>query len=253
VHRLRYRCASSQYTGLHCYRNFSFNKAMLTLSNSSHFFFFSDQSIIHTTTYNKTGVGTMKVFHPTNLPLRRTHERVLFVVYLLGGLAFTVKVDGVHAETTLITVWLSFILAISFMETWVRYKAPLLRRNVAVDVGRHIFGALTAVEFGLAGAFWITRYSTKGSSSSSFFPAVATVVLLFLSFFLLPLIFIRAKQKIVNEAGPPEIWTTEEKVTLKLISNEISGEPVAPITKLPLAYTLLEMTKAICLFLFLCW
>ena len=193
----------------------------------------------------------MKVFHPTNLPLRRPHERVLFVIYLLGGLIFTVKVDGVHAESTLITVWLSFILAISFMETWVRYKAPLLRKNIAVDVGRYIFGALTAVEFGLAGAFWITRY-TKGSSTSSVFPAVATVVLLFLSFFLLPLIFIRAKQKIVNEGAPLEFWTKEERVVLTLIQSEISGEPLTP-TKLPVAYALLEMTKAVCLLLFLCW
>jgi hypothetical protein len=49
-------------------------------------------------------IDKMKVFHPTNLPLRRPHERVLFVIYLLGGLAFTVKADGVHAESTLITV-----------------------------------------------------------------------------------------------------------------------------------------------------
>jgi hypothetical protein len=193
----------------------------------------------------------MKVFHPTNLPLRRTHERALFLFYLLGGLAFTVMADLVHAESTLITVWFSFILAISFMESWVRYKAPLLRDNVKVDVGRYIFGSLTAVEFGLAGAFWITR-CTKGSSNSSFLPAVATVVLLFSSFFLLPLIFIRAKQKIVNEAGPLEIWTKGEKAILKSISDEISGEPLTP-TKLPVAYGLLEMKKSICLLLFLCW
>jgi hypothetical protein len=187
-----------------------------------------------------------------NLPLRRPYERVLFVFYLLGGLASTVKVDGAHAEATLITVWLSFILAISFMEAWVRLKAPLPRKNIAVDVGRRIFifAALNAVEFGLAGAFWITRY-TKGSSNSSAFPAAATAVLLFLSFFLLPLIFLRAKQKIVNEAGPPEIWTKEEKAVLKKISNEISGQPLAP-KKLPVAYAVLEMTKAVCLLLFLC-
>jgi hypothetical protein len=157
----------------------------------------------------------------------------------------------VHAESTLITVWFSFILAISFMEAWVRYKAPLLRKNIAVDVGRYVFASLNAVEFGLAGAFWITRY-TKGSSNSSILPAVATVVLLFLSCFLLPLIFIRAKQKIVNEAAPLEFWTKEERVILKSISNDISGEPLTP-TKLPVAYALLEMTKAFCLFLFLCW
>jgi hypothetical protein len=137
------------------------------------------------------------------------------------------------------------------MESWVRYRAPLLRKNLAVDVGRYIFGSLTAVEFGLAGAFWITRY-TKGSSNSSVLPAVATVIMLFLSFFLLPLIIIRAKQKIVNDAGPLEIWTKEEKAILKSISDEISGEPLTP-TKLPVAYALLEMIKAVCLLLFLCW
>jgi hypothetical protein len=124
----------------------------------------------------------------------------MFVIYLLGGLLFTVKVDGVHAESTLSTVCLSLILAISFMEASVRYKAPLLQKNIAVDVGRYVFASLNAVEFGLAGAFRITPRYTKGSSNSSILPAVATAVLLFLSRFLLPLIFIRAKQKIVNEA-----------------------------------------------------
>lgn len=95
----------------------------------------------------------MKFFHPTNLPLRRPHEQGLFVFYLVAGLASTVRVDGAHAESTLITVWLSFILAISFMEAWVGLKAPLLRKNIAVDIGRHIFAALNAVDFGLASAF----------------------------------------------------------------------------------------------------
>jgi hypothetical protein len=141
-------------------------------------------------------------------------------------------------------------MAISFMEAWVRLKAPLLRKNIAVDVGRHIFAALNAVEFGLAGAFWITRY-TKGSSNSSALPAVATAVLLLLAFFLLPMIFLRAKQKIVYEAGPLEIWMEEEKALMKLISNEISGQPLTP-AKLPVAYALMEMIKAVCLLLYLC-
>jgi hypothetical protein len=55
------------------------------------------------------------------------HERVLFVIYLLGGLVFTVKVDGEHAESTLITVWFSFILAISFMEATLRRNCSRAR------------------------------------------------------------------------------------------------------------------------------
>ena len=47
-------------------------------------------------------------------------------------------------------VWAGFILAISFMEAWVKFRAESLEFTVGLDVGQHVFGALNMVERFLA-------------------------------------------------------------------------------------------------------
>lgn len=43
-------------------------------------------------------------------------------------------------------IWFGFICAISFMEAPVKFTAPLLSREVGLDVGRTVFAALNRVE-----------------------------------------------------------------------------------------------------------
>jgi len=43
-------------------------------------------------------------------------------------------------------IWIGFVLAISFMEAWVKFRAESLDLPTALDVGRHVFGALNGVE-----------------------------------------------------------------------------------------------------------
>ncbi|WP_421920669.1 hypothetical protein [Marinifilum sp.] len=43
-------------------------------------------------------------------------------------------------------IWVGFILAISFMESWVKFRAESLELATALDVGVHVFGALNLVE-----------------------------------------------------------------------------------------------------------
>lgn len=187
----------------------------------------------------------------TNLPLSRSHERILFLVYLVAGLASTKAVDQFHTESIIALIWLSFILAISFMEAWVKFKAPLLRKHVAVDVGRYVFASLNAVELGLVGAFWFTRALRGNSESPSpIFPAVATGVLLFMVLYIGPMLFLRAKYKMVHEAEPPDRLLEGEKIALQLIADEIRGQRL-PHEKLHIVYVCLEAVKVICLVLFL--
>jgi hypothetical protein len=65
---------------------------------------------------------------------------------LLGGLAF---------------VWAGLVAGISFLEAPVKFTAPSLTREVGLDVGRHVFGALNRVELVLAlvsgGLVWAAR------------------------------------------------------------------------------------------------
>jgi hypothetical protein len=188
----------------------------------------------------------------TNLPLSRPHERILFLFYLLAGLVSAKAVDQLHTESILALVWLSFVLAISFMEAWVKFKAPLLRKHVAVDVGRYVFACLNAVELGLAGAFWVT-HAIRGSSESPspIFAAMATGVLLLMVVYLGPMLFLRAKYKMVHEAEPAERLLEEEKVALQQIAEEIRDQPL-PHENLHAVYVCLEVVKVLCLVLFLC-
>lgn len=43
-------------------------------------------------------------------------------------------------------IWAGFVLAISFMEAWVKFRAESLEFAVGLDVGQHVFGALNMVE-----------------------------------------------------------------------------------------------------------
>jgi len=43
-------------------------------------------------------------------------------------------------------VWFGMVMAISFMESWVKFTAPTMPREVGLDVGRTVFAALNRVE-----------------------------------------------------------------------------------------------------------
>ncbi len=52
-------------------------------------------------------------------------------------------------------VWIGFLLAISFMEAWVKFRAVSLDLPTGLDVGMHVFGALNMVERFFAAALLV--------------------------------------------------------------------------------------------------
>jgi hypothetical protein len=52
-------------------------------------------------------------------------------------------------------VWIGFLLAISFMEAWVKFRAISLDLPTGLDVGMHVFGALNMVERFFAAALLV--------------------------------------------------------------------------------------------------
>lgn len=44
-------------------------------------------------------------------------------------------------------IWLGFVGAISFMESWLKFKAPGINRSLGVGIGRLVFKALNRVEW----------------------------------------------------------------------------------------------------------
>lgn len=67
-------------------------------------------------------------------------------------------------------IWTGFVCAISFMEAWLKFRAPGVTLPLGLGIGRLVFGALNKVEWVcailiaatlfLGGKPWVTREST---------------------------------------------------------------------------------------------
>ncbi|CEG41119.1 uncharacterized protein PHALS_11284 [Plasmopara halstedii] len=62
------------------------------------------------------------------------------------------------AASFLSLVWLGFLLAISWTESWVKFRAPFIPRHLALDLGRTMFAALLSIEIGLNAGLWMCYY-----------------------------------------------------------------------------------------------
>ena len=73
----------------------------------------------------------MGALHRPQRQLLRAADQRLTPTALLGALAL---------------LWGGMLLGISFLEAWVKFRAPSLSLSEGLDVGRHVFGALNAIE-----------------------------------------------------------------------------------------------------------
>jgi hypothetical protein len=74
-------------------------------------------------------------------------------------------------------VWLGMVLAISFLETPLKFRAPGVTVPIGLGIGRLVFRALNCVEAVLA-AVVLAAVLAGGPSAGVLGPAVAVVVLL---------------------------------------------------------------------------
>ena len=101
-------------------------------------------------------------------------------------------------------IWSGMVLGISFLEAPVKFMAPSLTLPVALDVGRHVFGALNLVELGwmaLSMALMVAAWSQLSRSGVIMLPVIWTVVAA-QSLWLLPALNARASQIIAGEMPP---------------------------------------------------
>lgn len=99
-----------------------------------------------------------------------------------------------------IGVWIGFILAISFMEAWLKFRAPGVTREIGLGIGRLVFTALNRVELVCCTAVFITLAViglwSQDSVNLPFY--IATTVLLVQTFYYLPALNKRAEQIIAG-------------------------------------------------------
>lgn len=226
--------------------------------------------------------------------LERSHEKIISLVF--GGMSGTVlyfagihsQTDGlppiepgkwlIMAETSLALSWSSMIVAISFLEAWTKFRAPFLKKYVAVDVGRHVFAAFNSAELGIAAAFWLHRlflcckvqqilgggilFKSKSYYEQFSFtlPAAATISLLAQVLVIAPKLYRRAKRRILDgfDESLPSVkisMTKAEQVALIDISQDFRRSKKIPSRLWHSLYALLEIVKMGCLnaFVILSW
>jgi hypothetical protein len=101
---------------------------------------------------------------------QKIQKKILFVTYLTFGVLLVYSHSSASSqkiELILTTLWLGFVLAISFMEAWVKFKAPFCPRHFALDIGRNIFPALNAIEVALCLSHWMLWLRTLNETATA--------------------------------------------------------------------------------------
>lgn len=106
-----------------------------------------------------------------------------------------------------IYMWMGFTCAISFMEAWLKFRAPGVSLPVGLGIGRLVFSALNKVEWGfaviLAACFLTGQDKGLFSRSNGALYIIALLLLALETLWLLPRLDARAGAAIRGEPVPP--------------------------------------------------
>lgn len=102
-------------------------------------------------------------------------------------------------------LWIGFVGAISFMEAWLKFRAPGITVALGLGIGRLVFKALNKVEliFAFVILLNIFLHSTNFLSWQTFVFAIPLLLLVIQTFWLLPALDIRAELHIQGQQVPP--------------------------------------------------
>lgn len=102
-------------------------------------------------------------------------------------------------------LWIGFVCAISFMEAWLKFRAPGISVPLGLGIGRLVFNALNNVEWIFSIAILITILFPYGYKLSflgiTYF--IPLVLLILQTIWLLPALDIRAELHIQGAIVPP--------------------------------------------------
>ena len=90
-------------------------------------------------------------------------------------------------------VWAGMLLAIPFLEAWVKFRAPSLSLEEGLDVGRHVFGALNLVEIIAATSMLALTWLARPARRIVCAAAVAAAIVAVQSVWLLPVLDARVE------------------------------------------------------------
>ena len=96
--------------------------------------------------------------------------------------------------------WLGFVCAISFMEAWLKFRAPGVTLPIGLGIGRLVFGALNKVEWAFAIVVVVSAlaHSKTILTLPNIVLAVIVVILVLQTTWMLPALDARAESYIQN-------------------------------------------------------
>ena len=85
-------------------------------------------------------------------------------------------------------IWIGFVCAISFMEAWLKFRAPQVTLAVGLSIGKLIFGALNTVEWCFALSILVLTFASgkKITFKKSIFFILPILLLILQTLYLLP-------------------------------------------------------------------
>jgi hypothetical protein len=122
-------------------------------------------------------------------------------------------------------VWLGMVLAISFVETPLKFRAPGVTLQVGLGVGRLVFRALNVCEVALAAVVVASFAITPPTTGVGIAAAVAVVVLLAQVLVVRPRLTGRSDTVLAGEEGPRSRahWAYVGLEIVKVIALLIAG------------------------------
>lgn len=131
-----------------------------------------------------------------------------------------------HLLIAITFIWIGFVCAISFMEAWLKFRAPGVTLAIGLSIGKIVFNVLNKIEilFALVILFLMFNSVNPLLNSQNIYFLVPFIILLIQTTLLLPVLHSRAQA-------------------------HIEGQPVKT-SFLHIYYVGLEFIKVICLIIF---
>jgi hypothetical protein len=122
-------------------------------------------------------------------------------------------------------MWLGMVLAISFLETPLKFRAPGVTLQVGLGIGRSVFRALNACELALAAVVVASFAVQPPATGIAVAAAVAIVSLLAQVLFVRPRLARRSDAVLAGDDGPRSRahWAYIGLETIKVIALLIAG------------------------------
>jgi hypothetical protein len=120
-------------------------------------------------------------------------------------------------------LWLGFVFAISFMEAWLKFRAPGVSLSIGLGIGKLVFGALNKVEWVFAAMVFSCLFFNKSiiHTSNKIWFGCIILILLAQTFWLLPLLDASADALINGGSRTPSslhwLYVTAEMIKVTLL------------------------------------